>query len=1124
MTGFRWGREPSRVAFPSPRRRDRLKFWESWGGSSTTLPASVDQEHHQEGVVTEPSTSSRPVDRPALPAVPKTSTVVAESNSTTTPGNSRDRKSLWDLAYDALRQDKPEVVEAYEGLLFKVLPTMKTAAARADFENLLSEVSSNLASTTPTSDTGVPEAGARDLPSRQEMMKDIVGLGQSYVDGKRIAFNIGRQQFMLRDQMGHVITGIQLGKSWIDEAVKASPLAGAAWAGVCLLLPLLTNLSEVQTANEEGLAYVAQKIRYYTAMESLLLGGPDEKTFTATMMQEHEELFVKLYQAIIDFQAQSVLQFFRRRFRGLLRDAVKWDPWEEMLKKVKELGNDVEGASLQINTSLSTAALGDIARWARQSEEGKCLETLSGDYAWYKGRVEARVPDTCRWFLNHASYQSWLEARSGPLLVSADPGCGKSVLAKYLIDSSFGFRVPKEAAICYFFFKDGDRNTLALALSALIHQLLCRRPQLMHHAMKRFRQEGQKLASNVTALWDILQSATADPTAGVIIIVLDALDECSQDELNMATLSRYIQTHFNQGSRHMKIIMTSRPYQNTVQRIQGLEESFPNIRINGEDESEIIREEINSVIEFRVGRMTTLDVGLKKHLKERLLNITHRTYLWLYLVFEYLESSTIKSTTRGLDKAIIQNLPNTVEDAYEKILSRCPAQGETRKAMLTLLAASRPLTLGEMQIALGLNVNTRTLEELDLEPDDKFKNRLRELCGLFVTVHDNKVYFLHQTVREFLLPLSPPSPSVSAATKWAHEFSMREAHLSLAESCVVYLHLLDSRADRTTQTGILDYSTNNWVAHFRDADPPDDAAIVPLALRICDPELEQVSQWLTSGNGFGYLFENDSLSRLGSLAIATRLGLTAVVKRLLNTTTVDINQRDVRENTPLLIAIREKYDGITKLLLDTGQADINIRNRDNQTPLVLAAERQDEGLVKLLTTNQADVNIKDSYGYMLLLSATLRGDEGIAKLLLSTGRADINPKDRYGHTPLSSAAQRGYEGIVKLLLNTDQADIDSKNDAGNTALMLAARGGYEGIVQLLFNTGQADINSKNLDGCTPLMLAAQKGNEGVVKLLLNTGQVDINSKNHAGETASLLAALYGHEAVVHLLQIPPSVV
>jgi hypothetical protein len=82
---------------------------------------------------------------------------------------------------------------------------------------------------------------------------------------------------------------------------------------------------------------------------------------------------------------------------------------------------------------------------------------------------------------------------SGPLLITADPGCGKSVLAKYLIDHG----LPQSAtctSICYFFFKDQDQNTCRQALCALLHQLFSQKPALIaKHAVPQYDKNGETL-------------------------------------------------------------------------------------------------------------------------------------------------------------------------------------------------------------------------------------------------------------------------------------------------------------------------------------------------------------------------------------------------------------------------------------------------------------------------------------------------------------------------------------------------------------------------------------------------------------------------------------------------------
>ncbi|KAI6641387.1 hypothetical protein MCOR08_001170 [Pyricularia oryzae] len=86
-------------------------------------------------------------------------------------------------------------------------------------------------------------------------MEDIIVMGQKQMEGKQIAVKVGTQKFVLQDQMQHLVTSIRFRKDWINNAVQASPTASTAWAGVCLLLTLLSNPAEVDHANKEGFAY-----------------------------------------------------------------------------------------------------------------------------------------------------------------------------------------------------------------------------------------------------------------------------------------------------------------------------------------------------------------------------------------------------------------------------------------------------------------------------------------------------------------------------------------------------------------------------------------------------------------------------------------------------------------------------------------------------------------------------------------------------------------------------------------------------------------------------------------------------------------------------------------------------
>ena len=123
-------------------------------------------------------------------------------------------KSLWDQAYEGLQEEKPHVVTAYEELLCRILPYLETPCSSNGLENLLSD---------PTVNTKPQKRAARSPKDRRRLMNDIIVLGQKHMDEKRITFKIGEQEFALRDQMQTVVAGIQVGKAWMNEAVKASP-------------------------------------------------------------------------------------------------------------------------------------------------------------------------------------------------------------------------------------------------------------------------------------------------------------------------------------------------------------------------------------------------------------------------------------------------------------------------------------------------------------------------------------------------------------------------------------------------------------------------------------------------------------------------------------------------------------------------------------------------------------------------------------------------------------------------------------------------------------------------------------------------------------------------------------
>ena len=192
----------------------------------------------------------------------------------------------------------------------------------------------------------------------------------------------------------------------------------------------------------------------------------------------------------------------------------------------------------------------DIHRSHQHSTEAeiKCLQSFASEYREHKNRNPLRVRGTCEWLTSHTKFLRWREKDDANLLlVTADPGCGKSVLSRAIVDEALHTPENRHPMVCYFFFKEDDveRKHGANALCALLHQLFVQKPVLLRHAVKAFNTYGDRLRNMLSTLWEILSDAASDE-AGEIVCILDALDECAESSRNelINLLSRFFQTSY----------------------------------------------------------------------------------------------------------------------------------------------------------------------------------------------------------------------------------------------------------------------------------------------------------------------------------------------------------------------------------------------------------------------------------------------------------------------------------------------------------------------------------------------------------------------------------------------------
>ncbi|KAJ9191830.1 hypothetical protein DTO164E3_8653 [Paecilomyces variotii] len=1043
----------------------------------------------------------------------------------------READSIWSRAYDSLKAKDPVLVNRYEEILSKEY----TSDGRSE-DNSTNIIAQN------------------DPQRRQLQMDEMMKKGQQRMEENKIRSRISK---------GHDITcaanAVLATTDWVGEALSNSREASLIWAGVSLVVQIFTNTITASDANLEGFQYVTARLGFYNEFQTRWI-----PRISDGLRKSFERSVQDLYESILEFQLRSVLRLYRSSIRNFGGDLFQPRRWDELLSRVKERERIVTRDSVQIRDSALYDIQEKVLKLSIETAERKmtrnerdCLQlfrlthtTGSGaeleqklTYEDFKYRVEYRVGGTCQWFLDQENFKHWLKDDSGILLVTADPGCGKSVLAKYLIDCELPQCINesgKPPVICYFFFKEQVQSRVHIALCALLHQLLSQRPSLVRHAIEAVEKNGPKLIEIPGKLWEILQNATRDEDAGQVIFVLDALDEC--DRYDRQKLISFLKSQFlraSTASGKLKILLTSRPYGDITHEF---DEAFPNMRIPGEDESPRIADEINAVIRYRVRKFQQkrgLTEGAANYLEKRLMEIKHRTYLWLYLVFDYLENELIKLTEKEMQKKVFSNIPVSFDDAYEKILEKSKDKERALKIFKILLTAYRPLTAGEMQIALETDRSSSSLRDLDLEPVGEFQRSLRQYCGLFVSIDDGMVYFLHQTAREYLLPKIGSATSNSTtdvnSSAFRHSISTQQAHALLAGCCMAYVKfphwLEESQPDNrdlsipgspdqiTHERSFLIYASAYWAIHLQQAEDVADQSMQGDALELCQIQTTRLYPW------FDTHWEQIQTGRLekpaSAIAISSYFGLEVVVQQLLIKNGIDKGYIDDFDKSSLLWAAERGHEAVVKLLLQTGKADLNLKDPEfGMTPIAYAAENGHKEIAELLLgTGQVDPDSVSKEGWRPLSYACKNGHEAIVKMLLETGRVDPESvtEDRYGVTPLLVAAATGHDAVVKLLLRTAKVDPNPRSAEDDTPLIHAAYEGHQAVVKLLLETDGIDTESKGPFGWPPLQTAAWNRQPEMVKLLIESGKVDPELKDNSGWTALHTAAHNGRLEVVKAL-------
>ena len=372
----------------------------------------------------------------------------------------------------------------------------------------------------------------------------------------------------------------------------------------------------------------------------------------------------------------------------------------------------------------------------------------------------------------------------------------------------------------------------------------------------------------------------------------------------------------------------------------------------------------------------------------------------------------------------LNDLPDTLDDTYERILQNIPKQKwqHAQRLFQCMVAAIRPLRVEELAeifaIGFGANVSPKLVE--DWRPSDAEDAVLSACSSLIAIIIDSDdrdvkiVQFSHFSVKEYLTSdRLETSNVVNIRQFYIH---LEPAHTTLARACLAVLLQLDGRADedRLAVFPLALYAAEKWVDHAKFGNV---ASQVQEGMEeLFNPTKPHLRTWIRIHNvaeGFG----SEQIDDFSSIELyyAAVCGFSGLAKHLIIAHSLDVNAKVYDDATPLHIASYRGHADVAKVLLDY-EADINAQNSGKRTPLHMASALGHPKVTQLLLERGAALDEQDEYMNTPLVLASYWGKLEAVRVLLAHG-ADVKIRDKNGSTPFQYATRRRYHDIAQLLLD-----------------------------------------------------------------------------------------------------------
>ncbi|KAG8526971.1 uncharacterized protein KY384_008400 [Bacidia gigantensis] len=791
------------------------------------------------------------------------------------------------------------------------------------------------------------------------------------------------------------------------------------------------------------------------------------------------------------------------------------------------------------------------------------------DISDYYLSLPGAASGTCKWLFDHPCYIKWQQQCDDAILwMSGHPGSGKTVMTSFLVSTYIeqGRAGKLSAGVCFFLCNEdlNEQNDARAILRSLIFQILTEHRGFINHLKQAIdRAQGSPhLVGSFDRLWQLFEDILEDQRLGSMYIIIDALDECrATTRLKLLqNIAKLLSKPRKSSACKVKLFVSSRP----DVRVSGILPKSKVFHISLEEtrkETDLdlelfITQRVNNIGERFQASRTTADST-----KQALIQNADRTFLWANFVLQILDEE-LRATPRDWAR-IVQELPKDLEDVYLRFLQRILDSdlSGVMDILQMMVVSRRPLHRNELNIVCNMPEavaqGCRDVSSLrDSYLSQNMDLYLRVVLGPLVRISDDKVYFVHLSLKEFLS--GPALRSESRAQYQKYHVEIAKANLLATKVCTEYLSLDDFDVDlfssRTSTmnenspvpsespansnndedgwmnglsifgTNILqdfservadrcdhldkrfeffDYASRYWAKHLSQSQNISSKLLQSEAMELLNRKGSfRSSNWAQYYAAFTWP-EKVWPSELAFIETICYFGHIVLLQDYLERCKTSLGNLQFG----LYWAASEGHAATVQRLLQTN-IDPNSTYTD-RSPLCTAAAAGHLEVVKLLTgASQVDVNFRGHHDSTPIAEAATNGHQEIIEHLLAQIQTVPDITDHNGHTPLIKAVWGRHELIVRHLLADERVQAKLEDNSGNTPLSYAVIEGKIEVVRMLKKDPSVDPDHVNRKGRTPFSLAAGEGHVEILRIL--KGCKSTKAKDNEGRNAYSWAASRGH--------------